>query len=300
MPLGSVCGGVYATIGDCTRFMILLLPSLIRLIQSIRLLFCGIDIGTHGGNAVKYFIAVAVVVLSALRFFYSESRTIFITWIIFCALNSVLCSIWDVLMDWDLRHFAEAFHVNSLNFWYQLLFGWKLAYIWAAGSNAILRCTLLWSYKLLKKSDKFVFMITTLEIFRRFQFTVFRVVKMWTQLPPADQGVQVPPPTEVPPQLPPADHGVQIPPPADHGVQVPPPAKVPPQLPPADHGVQVPPPSEVPPQLPPVDHGVQVPLPAEVPPQLPPADIPPPQPADNNAINQGGGENGGAQPIHHN
>ncbi|KAK0588512.1 hypothetical protein LWI29_001840 [Acer saccharum] len=76
------------------------------------------------------------------------------------------------------------------------------AYIWAALSNAFLRCSLLWSYELLKSEKKRVlimFMLTALEIFRRFQFTVFRVIALLPQQPSPDNGALLP---QQPPQDP--------------------------------------------------------------------------------------------------
>ncbi|KAK1567420.1 hypothetical protein Q3G72_012033 [Acer saccharum] len=77
-----------------------------------------------------------------------------------------------------------------------------MAYIWAALSNAFLRCSLLWSYELLKSEKKRVlimFMLTALEIFRRFQFTVFRVIALLPQQPSPDNGALLP---QQPPQDP--------------------------------------------------------------------------------------------------
>lgn len=67
---------------------------------------------------------------------------------------------------------------------------WQV-YFWVIGSNLILRCT--WTYKLsahLRHNYLTVFMVTALEMLRRFQWIFFRVENEWNKI--TKSGFQIP------------------------------------------------------------------------------------------------------------
>ncbi|KAJ9550291.1 hypothetical protein OSB04_014336 [Centaurea solstitialis] len=103
-------------------------------------------------------------------------------WLLSSVVNSLYSFYWDVTRDWDLSCFTRIFKFSKPHIVSQIVYGQKWVYLWVIGSNLILRCT--WTYKLsahLRHNHLTVFAITTLEIFRRFQWAFFRVENEWNK-----------------------------------------------------------------------------------------------------------------------
>nr|GEZ02148.1 SPX and EXS domain-containing protein 1 isoform X1 [Tanacetum cinerariifolium] len=137
-------------------------------------------------NALKYSTAVPVIFLSALKYHVFPDNWINFyrpLWLLSSFLNSLYSFYWDVTRDWDLSCFTRIFKFTKPHIVSQLIYGQKWIYFWVIGSNLILRCT--WTYKLsahLRHNHLTVFAITTLEIFRRFQWAFFRVENEWNKM----------------------------------------------------------------------------------------------------------------------
>lgn len=175
----SVCGSHAVAIP-----VVLVLPYIFRLFQCLRQYK---DTGERTSilNALKYSTAVPVIFLSALKYHVvAESWTSIYRplWLLSSVLNSLYSFYWDVTRDWDLSCFTRIFKFSKQHLFTHMLYGRKWVYFWVIGSNLILRCT--WTYKLsahLRHNYLTVFAITTLEIFRRFQWVFFRVENEWNK-----------------------------------------------------------------------------------------------------------------------
>ncbi|KAK3011997.1 hypothetical protein RJ639_011255 [Escallonia herrerae] len=176
----SVCGSHAVAIP-----IILVLPYIFCLFQCLRQYK---DTGQRITllNALKYSTAVPVIFLSALKYHVLPDRWTSIyrpLWLISSFLNSSYSFYWDVNQDWDLSGFTRIFKSSKPHFCSHMLHGRNWVYVWAIGSNLILRCT--WTYKLsahLRHNYLTVFTITALEIFRRFQWVFFRVENEWNKM----------------------------------------------------------------------------------------------------------------------
>ncbi|KAK2987445.1 hypothetical protein RJ640_018582 [Escallonia rubra] len=176
----SVCGSHAVAIP-----IVLVLPYIFRLFQCLRQYK---DTGERITllNALKYSTAVPVIFLSALKYHVFPDRWTSIyrpLWLISSFLNSSYSFYWDVNRDWDLSGFTRIFKFSKPHFCSHMLHGQNWVYVWAIGSNLILRCT--WTYKLsahLRHNYLTVFIITALEIFRRFQWVFFRVENEWNKM----------------------------------------------------------------------------------------------------------------------
>ncbi|XVE66306.1 hypothetical protein DITRI_Ditri08aG0070400 [Diplodiscus trichospermus] len=176
----SVCGSHSIAIP-----LVLVLPYLFRFFQCLRQYR---DSGEKSTllNALKYSTAVPVIFLSALKYHVlPDSWTNFYRplWLLSSVLNSLYSFYWDVTRDWDLSGFTRIFKFSKPNLYSHLLHGRTWVYVWVIGSNLILRCT--WTYKLsshLRHNYLTVFTIAALEIFRRFQWTFFRVENEWNKM----------------------------------------------------------------------------------------------------------------------
>ncbi|KAK3040105.1 hypothetical protein RJ639_027831 [Escallonia herrerae] len=176
----SVCGSHAIAIP-----IVLVLPYIFRLLQCLRQYK---DTGERTTllNALKYSTAVPVIFLSALKYHvFPDSWTSIYRplWLVSSFLNSSYSFYWDVNRDWDLSGFTRIFKFSKPHFFSHLLYGRNWVYVWAIGSNLILRCT--WTYKLsahLRHNYLTLFTITALEIFRRFQWVFFRVENEWNKM----------------------------------------------------------------------------------------------------------------------
>ncbi|XP_024004252.1 SPX and EXS domain-containing protein 5 isoform X2 [Eutrema salsugineum] len=176
----SVCGSHSAAIP-----LVLVLPYLFRLFQCIRQYKDSKDIANIW-NAGKYLTAVPVIFLSALKYFIDADTwtySIQPAWILFGLANTFFSFFWDVLRDWDLSVFTRIFKFTRPNLCSHLLYGRRWVYVWVIGSNLVLRWT--WTYKLsahLRHNYITVFIITLLEIYRRFQWAFFRIENVWHKI----------------------------------------------------------------------------------------------------------------------
>ncbi|PPD90052.1 hypothetical protein GOBAR_DD12989 [Gossypium barbadense] len=87
--------------------------------------------------------------------------------------------------------FTRIFKFNKPSLCTNLFYGRRWVYFWVIGSNLILRCT--WTYKLsahLRHNYLTVFMVTALEMLRRFQWIFFRVENEWNKI--TKSGFQIP------------------------------------------------------------------------------------------------------------
>ncbi|VVB07404.1 unnamed protein product [Arabis nemorensis] len=176
----SVCGSHSAAIP-----LVLVLPYLFRLFQCIRQYKDSKDVANIW-NAGKYLTAVPVIFLSALKYFINQDTwtySIQPAWILFGLANTFFSFFWDVLRDWDLSVFTRIFKFTKPNLCSHLLCGRRWVYVWVIGSNLVLRWT--WTYKLsahLRNNYITVFIITALEIYRRFQWAFFRIENVWNKI----------------------------------------------------------------------------------------------------------------------
>nr|VDC88750.1 unnamed protein product [Brassica oleracea] len=176
----SVCGSHSAVIP-----LVLVLPYLFRLFQCIRQFKDSKDIANIW-NAGKYLTAVPVIFLSALKYFIDQDTwtySIQPAWILSGLANTFFSFFWDVLRDWDLSVFTRIFKFTKPNLCSHLLYGRRWVYVWVIGSNLVLRWT--WTYKLsahLRNNYITVFIITLLEIYRRFQWAFFRIENVWYKI----------------------------------------------------------------------------------------------------------------------
>ncbi|CAA7049562.1 unnamed protein product [Microthlaspi erraticum] len=176
----SVCGSHSAAIP-----LVLVLPYLFRLFQCIRQYKDSKEVANIW-NAGKYMTAVPVIFLSALKYYIDPDTwtySIQPAWILAGLANTFFSFFWDILRDWDLSVFTRIFKFTRPNICSHLLYGRRWVYIWVIGSNLVLRWT--WTYKLsahLRNNYITVFIITLLEIYRRFQWAFFRIENVWNKI----------------------------------------------------------------------------------------------------------------------
>jgi EXS family len=218
------CGGQYLVP------IIIAIPSLIRLRQCLieyvrvrnnNLKNGGMNSqngwgGQHLANALKYFSAFPVIILSALQRNLSldhedigvTATTLYRLWLLAVFINSLYSFYWDVAKDWDL-HFFDSIH-QKLNqaaqgpapsqlqhrttaanldtpfgLRHTLFFPNPKIYYYAIALDLLLRFT--WSLKLSPHLDHFadfesgIFVMETLEVGRRWMWIFFRVETEWVR-----------------------------------------------------------------------------------------------------------------------
>ncbi|GMI95783.1 hypothetical protein like AT5G35730 [Hibiscus trionum] len=176
----SVCGSHSAAIP-----LVLVIPYTWRLMQCLRQ-YMDTKEKTTLLNALKYSTAVPVIFLSALKYHVLPDTWTHVyrrLWLFSSVVNSLYSFYWDVTHDWDLSVFTRIFKFNKPSYYSNLLYGRRWVYFWVIGSDLILRCT--WTYKLsshLRHNYLTVFMITTLEVLRRFQWIFFRIENEWNKI----------------------------------------------------------------------------------------------------------------------
>ncbi|KAH1080885.1 hypothetical protein J1N35_020646 [Gossypium stocksii] len=184
----SVCGSHSVAIP-----LVLVVPYIWRLLQCLRQYKDTKEKPTLF-NALKYSTAVPVIFLSALKYHVSPDRWTYVyrrLWLFSSVVNSLYSFYWDITRDWDLSVFARIFKFNKPSLCTNLFYGRRWVYFWVIGSNLILRCT--WTYKLsahLRHNYLTVFMVTALEMLRRFQWIFFRVENEWNKI--TKSGFQIP------------------------------------------------------------------------------------------------------------
>ncbi|KAF4637085.1 hypothetical protein G7Y89_g993 [Cudoniella acicularis] len=196
------CGGQYIVP------IVIAIPSLIRFRQCIIEYLRVRDsnrrnggIGAHGwggqhlANALKYFSAFPVIVLSALQRNLSldhediglTETALYRLWLVAVFTNSFYSFYWDVAKDWDLTLFTSARSSTPHAFGLRprLYFPSKEIYYFAIVTDLLLRCT--WSLKLSPHLDHFadfesgIFLMEFLEVGRRWMWIFFRVETEWVR-----------------------------------------------------------------------------------------------------------------------
>lgn len=184
------CGGTVAVP------LIMAVPSMIRLRQCLieygRVRRGRMDErtgwgGQHLANALKYFTAFPVIVLSALQRSLGPSPSLYRAWVAACIVNSLYSFYWDVTKDWDLTLFASAREREAPDHAFglrrRLHLGPPATYYGVIALDLLLRCT--WSLKLSPHLDHIadfessLFIIEFLEVFRRWVWIFFRVETEW-------------------------------------------------------------------------------------------------------------------------
>lgn len=196
------CGGQYLVP------IIIAVPSLIRLrqcvIEYLRVRSSSSS-GTgyqHLANALKYFSAFPVIVLSALQRKLSvdhtqvglSEATVYRAWLVAVLINSFYSFYWDVAKDWDLELFSyvssgqrshSSFQSNPTILRPKLMFHSRTLYYSAILIDFLLRFT--WSLKLSPHLDHFadfesgIFLLELLEVARRWMWIFFRVETEWVR-----------------------------------------------------------------------------------------------------------------------
>ncbi|XP_039021391.1 SPX and EXS domain-containing protein 1-like [Hibiscus syriacus] len=176
----SVCGSHSAAIP-----LVLVIPYIWRLMQCLRQ-YMDTKEKTTLLNASKYSTAVPVIFLSALKYHVLPDTWTSVyrrLWLFSSLVNSLYSFYWDVTHDWDLSVFTRIFKFSKPSYCSNLIYCRRWVYFWVIGSDLILRCT--WTYKLsahLRHNYLTVFMVTTLEMLRRFQWMFFRVENEWNKI----------------------------------------------------------------------------------------------------------------------
>eukprot|EP00850_Spirogloea_muscicola_P015471 SM000118S25614 [mRNA] locus=s118:412109:416562:- [translate_table: standard] len=137
-------------------------------------------------NALKYLSAFPVIFLSALKYrvplphWQSIYKPL---WLTCSILNSCFAYYWDISRDWDLGLFNGGCNGKNPLLRNNLYYGRKWVYYWAMSSNLLLRAS--WTYKLaahLRPNTSTVFIVSAVEMLRRFQWIFFRVENEWNKM----------------------------------------------------------------------------------------------------------------------
>lgn len=161
------------------------LPYLFRFFQCLRQ-YSDTKDRTCIFNALKYATAFPVIILSALKYHVmAESwRGIYRPlWLFASLINSCFSFYWDITRDWELSFLSGVYNSKHTLLRANLLYSPHWVYYGAIGSNFLLRCA--WTYKLsahLRHNYITVFLMTILEMLRRFQWIFFRVESEWSKL----------------------------------------------------------------------------------------------------------------------
>lgn len=149
------------------------LPSIWRFLQCVRRFMDSGDAFPHLANMVKYLIGVVYYCLLSLwRIHRLESYRV--SFIVFACFNSILCSTWDIIMDWSLGQ------TNSKHFLLRdnLFFGKPEYYYTAICVNVILRFQWIFYAFFSNQIQQLAvtsFAIAVAEIVRRFIWFFFRL-----------------------------------------------------------------------------------------------------------------------------
>ncbi|KAH6853429.1 EXS family-domain-containing protein [Chaetomium sp. MPI-CAGE-AT-0009] len=144
--------------------------------------------GQHLANAAKYSTAFPVIVLGAmLRGQKDGSPGLYRAWVAACLLNSFYSFYWDVAKDWDLTLFSRDRNSPDHPFGLRrtLLVHKPGVYYAVIVLDLVLRCT--WMVKLSSRMDRIsdfessIFLIQSLEVFRRWVWIFFRVETEWVR-----------------------------------------------------------------------------------------------------------------------
>ncbi|MCO5575653.1 hypothetical protein L7F22_029456 [Adiantum nelumboides] len=164
---------------------VLALPYLCRFLQCLRQ-YSDTKDKTCIFNALKYATSFPVILLSALKYhvaveiWHGLYRPL---WLFLGLINTCFSFYWDIKRDWDLNFFSSLFNSKYPLLRPNLLYSHHWVYYGAIGSNLLLRWA--WTYKLsahLRHNYITVFLMTALEIMRRFQWIFFRVESEWNKV----------------------------------------------------------------------------------------------------------------------
>ncbi|KAK2020265.1 EXS family protein [Colletotrichum eremochloae] len=146
--------------------------------------------GQHLANATKYATAFPVIILSALQRSVPADQPapgLNRAWLMAVLVNSLYSWYWDVAKDWDLTLFSSARERNNPEHPFglrrRLVFQQPIIYYGVIVMDLMLRCT--WAVKLSANLDKFtdfessIFLLQSLEVFRRWVWIFFRVETEW-------------------------------------------------------------------------------------------------------------------------
>jgi hypothetical protein len=161
----------------CTRntlpaLILILLPFLIRLLQCLNKWYYTRMAWPHLGNAVKYCAGLAY---NTLSWFYGVYKTDFYYYpFVACGIiANTYMLFWDIYMDWNLgRSFSKNFFLRE-----KIVYPKKM-YYGAIVINTILRFTWLTSLRevdLGMDEELKVYLLSILEIYRRTQWSLFRI-----------------------------------------------------------------------------------------------------------------------------
>lgn len=164
---------------------VLALPYLCRFFQCLRQ-YSDTKDKTCIFNALKYATSFPVILVSALKYhvavemWHGVYRPL---WLISGLINTCFSFYWDIRRDWDLNFFSSLFNSKYPLLRPNLFYSHHWVYYGAIGSNLLLRWA--WTYKLsahLRHNYITVFLMTALEIIRRFQWIFFRVESEWNKI----------------------------------------------------------------------------------------------------------------------
>ncbi|MCO5566993.1 hypothetical protein L7F22_020676 [Adiantum nelumboides] len=136
--------------------------------------------------ALKYATSFPVILLSALKYhvalevWHGVHRPL---WLISGLVNTCFSFYWDTRRDWDLNFFSSLCNLKYPVLRPNLLYSNHSVYYGAIGTNLLLRWA--WTYKLsahLRHNYITVFLMTALEMLRRFQWIFFRVESEWSKM----------------------------------------------------------------------------------------------------------------------
>jgi hypothetical protein len=207
------CGGQYLVP------IIIAVPSMIRLRQCVteylrvRSASSSSSGYQHLANALKYFSAFPVILLSALQRNLSvghaqvglSEATVYRAWLVAVFINSFYSFYWDVAKDWDLglfsylapsssvapsssrprSHSSASFHSAPTILRHKLMFQSRGLYYFAIFVDFLLRFA--WSLKLSPHLDHFadfesgIFILELLEVARRWMWIFLRVETEWVR-----------------------------------------------------------------------------------------------------------------------
>ncbi|GJP49633.1 hypothetical protein CLOM_g8819 [Closterium sp. NIES-68] len=137
-------------------------------------------------NALKYSTAFPVIILSATKYHVPVERWRAVyrpLWLMASVVNSCYSYYWDISRDWDFGCFSGNCNSRNPLLRNNLYFPQRWVYYWVMCSNLVLRIS--WTYKLsshLRNNLATTFVVTALEMVRRFQWVFFRVENEWNKM----------------------------------------------------------------------------------------------------------------------
>ncbi|CAN6608777.1 protein Erd1p [Trichomonascus vanleenenianus] len=142
----------------------------------------------HFYNMVKYATSIPMIVLAAMlkcNFEAISTETLFQFWIVAAFINSTYGFFWDVTFDWNLSLFFPNIKTGILR--PSLSFKYPAVYYLAVVQDFFLRYT--WAVKLTSHaqfadSERGLFILALVEVYRRWVWVFFRVEGEWSSISP--------------------------------------------------------------------------------------------------------------------